>query len=155
MCLTDLVLTMGTCCVTVKLHEYPVIWKSLVMCNNCLKFVLRHKMHHDMYYQNWCITLNLERYSLYVTWSPWPHFKGLSSLLNLRQYFVIGQFLHNHATWAHLIYTTDTARFASCLDMHLEIDNKRNDFNIPLRAFHLCVATFQKHLHVEYIALSW
>jgi hypothetical protein len=25
----------------------------------------------------------------------------------------------------------------------------------PLWTFHLCVATFQKHLHMEYISLSW
>ena len=58
--------------------------------------------------------------------------------------------------------TTDTDRSASYLDLHLEIDSegrlrtkpydKRDDF--PLSTFHLYVATFQQHLHMEYISLS-
>jgi hypothetical protein len=60
--------------------------------------------------------------------------------------------------------TTITDRFASYLDLHLEIDsegslrtkfNKRDDFNFPLWTFYLYAATFQQHLHMEYISLSW
>ena len=61
--------------------------------------------------------------------------------------------------------TTDTDRFASYLDLHLEIDNEgllrtklydtRNDFNFPIVNFHLYVATFQQHLYMEYISLRW
>ena len=61
--------------------------------------------------------------------------------------------------------TTDTDRFASYLDLHLEIDSEgllrtklydtRNDFNFPIVNFHLYVATFQQHLYMEYISLRW
>ena len=60
--------------------------------------------------------------------------------------------------------TTDTDRSASYLDLHLEIDSegllrtklydKRDDSNFPLRTFHSYIATFQQHLHMEYISLS-
>ena len=60
-------------------------------------------------------------------------------------------------------YTTDTDRSASYLDLHLEIDSegllgtkiydKRDDFNFPIVNFPR-VATFQQHLHMEYISLS-
>jgi hypothetical protein len=59
--------------------------------------------------------------------------------------------------------TTDTDRFASYLDLHLEIDSegrlrtilydKRDNFNFPIVNFHLYVAIFQQHLHMEYISL--
>jgi hypothetical protein len=61
--------------------------------------------------------------------------------------------------------TTDTDRSASYLDIHLEIDSegrlrtklydKRDDFNFPIVNFYLYVATFQQHLHMQYISLSW
>jgi hypothetical protein len=67
--------------------------------------------------------------------------------------------------WAWNKDATDTDRSASYLDLHLEIDSegrlrtklydKRNDFNFPLKTFHLYEATFQKHLHMEYISLRW
>jgi hypothetical protein len=51
---------------------------------------------------------------------------------------------------------------ASYLDLHLEIDSesrlrtnlydKSDDFNFPMKMFHLYEATFQKHLHMEYIS---
>jgi hypothetical protein len=53
---------------------------------------------------------------------------------------------------------TDTAMSASYIDLHLEINkegrlrtklyDKRDDFNLH-------VATFQQHLHMEYIYHSW
>jgi hypothetical protein len=59
--------------------------------------------------------------------------------------------------------TTDTDRFASYLDLYLEIDSegrlrtilydKRDNFNFPIVNFHLYVAIFQQHLHMEYISL--
>ena len=59
--------------------------------------------------------------------------------------------------------TTDTDRSASYLDLHLESDSegrlrtklydKRDDFNFPIVNFPLYVATFQQHLHMEYISL--
>jgi hypothetical protein len=59
--------------------------------------------------------------------------------------------------------TTDTDRSISYLDLHNEIDSegrlltkvydKRDDFNIPIVNFHLYVATFQQHWHMEYISL--
>ena len=55
--------------------------------------------------------------------------------------------------------TTDTDMFVSYLDLHLEIDSegrlrtklydKRDDFNFPIVNFHLYVATFQQHLHMD------
>ena len=61
--------------------------------------------------------------------------------------------------------TTDTDRSASYLDLHLKIDSegrlrtklydKRDDLKFPLWTFHSYVATFQQHLHMEYISLSW
>ena len=61
--------------------------------------------------------------------------------------------------------TTYTDRSASYLDLHLEIDSegrlrtklydKRDDFNFPIVNFPFkYVATFQQHLHMEYISLS-
>jgi hypothetical protein len=60
--------------------------------------------------------------------------------------------------------TTDTDRSASYLDLHLTIDSegqlrtkfndKRDDFNFPIVNFHSYVATFQQHLHMEYISLD-
>ena len=61
--------------------------------------------------------------------------------------------------------TTDTDRFASYLDLHLDIDSegqlrmklydKRDNFNFPILHFpFICtVATLQQHLHTEYISL--
>ena len=59
----------------------------------------------------------------------------------------------------------DTARSASYFDLHLKIDSdgrlrtklydKRDDFHFPIVTFHLYEATFQQHLHMEYISLSW
>ena len=61
--------------------------------------------------------------------------------------------------------TTDTDRSASYLDLHLDIDSEgrlrtklydKGDVSIfPLWTFHLYVATFQQHLHMEHISLSW
>jgi len=61
--------------------------------------------------------------------------------------------------------TTDTDRSASYLDIHLEIGSeKRLERNLTIKemisifllwTFHLYVATFQQHLHMEYISLSW
>ena len=60
--------------------------------------------------------------------------------------------------------TTDTNRSASYHDLHLYIDTERRlrtkhyekrDVSIfPLWTFHLYVATFEQHLHMEYISLS-
>ena len=60
--------------------------------------------------------------------------------------------------------TTDADKSVSYLDLHLEIDNerwlrtklydKRDNFNFSLGTFNLYVATFQQHLHMEYISLS-
>ena len=60
--------------------------------------------------------------------------------------------------------TTYTYRYASYLDLHLEMDNEgrlrtkhydnRDDFNFHIVNFHSYVATFQQHLHMEYISLS-
>ena len=60
--------------------------------------------------------------------------------------------------------TTDTDMSTSYLDLHLEIDSegrlrtklydKRDDFNIPLWTFELCVAPFQQQ-HMAYILLRW
>ena len=73
--------------------------------------------------------------------------------------------LYRWSQWAWNKDTTDTARFASCLDLQLEVDSegrlrmkpyhKRGDFNFPLWTVHLYVATFQQHLYMEYISLSW
>ena len=59
--------------------------------------------------------------------------------------------------------TTDTTRSPSYLDLHLEIDRedrlRTNLYDkgmisiLPLWIFHLYVATFQQHLHMEYIFL--
>ena len=59
--------------------------------------------------------------------------------------------------------TTETDRSASYLDLHLEIDNegrlrtklydKRDDFHFLIVNFPY-VATFQQHLHMEYISFS-
>ena len=59
--------------------------------------------------------------------------------------------------------TTDIDRSASYLDLHLEIDSEgllrtklydeRDDSNFSIVNFHLYVATFQQHLHMEYISL--
>ena len=61
--------------------------------------------------------------------------------------------------------STVTDRSASYLDLHLEIDSEgrlRTKFKtkemisiFPLWTFHLYVATFQQHLHMEYISLRW
>ena len=63
--------------------------------------------------------------------------------------------------------TADTARSASYLDIHLEIDSdsllktklydKRDDFNFFIANLIsiLNLATFQQHLHMEYTSLSW
>ena len=63
--------------------------------------------------------------------------------------------------------TTDTDRSVSYLDLHLDIDSegrlrtKLHDFTkemisiFPSWTFHSYVATFQQHLHMEYISLSW
>ena len=53
--------------------------------------------------------------------------------------------------------TTGTARFTSYFDLHLAIDSncQLRTKLCPFWPFQLCVATFQKHLHVEYIFLSW
>ena len=60
-------------------------------------------------------------------------------------------------------HTTDIDRSASYLDLHLEIDSEgllrtklydeRDDSNFSIVNFHLYVATFQQHLHMEYISL--
>jgi hypothetical protein len=57
------------------------------------------------------------------------------------------------------------ARNVSYLDLHLEIDNEgRLIQNLETKemisifllwTFHLCAATFQQHLHMEYISQSW
>ena len=59
--------------------------------------------------------------------------------------------------------TTDTDRSVSYPDTNIEIDSevrlrtniyyKRDDFIFPLWTFPLYVATFQQHLHMEYISL--
>ena len=59
--------------------------------------------------------------------------------------------------------TTDTHMYTSYLNLHLKIDSedrlrtklydKRDYLNFP--TFHLYVATFQQHLHMEYTFLSW
>jgi hypothetical protein len=36
-----------------------------------------------------------------------------------------------------------------------KLDDKRDYFNFHLWTFHLYAATFQQHLHMEYISLSW
>lgn len=63
--------------------------------------------------------------------------------------------------------STDTSRSASYNDLLLKIGNadrlqernydKRDHFNFPLWTYilHLHVATFQQHLHMEYISLRW
>jgi hypothetical protein len=61
--------------------------------------------------------------------------------------------------------TTDTDRSVSHLDIHIEIDSERRlrtklyDKEMisifPLWTFHFYLATFQQHLHMEYISLSW
>ena len=61
--------------------------------------------------------------------------------------------------------TTDTDRSASYLDLHLVIDSvgrlrttlyEKGIISIfPLWTFHSYVATFQQHLHMEYISLRW
>jgi hypothetical protein len=55
--------------------------------------------------------------------------------------------------------TTDTDRFASYIDIHLEIYSegrlrtklyyKRDDFHFPFWTFQLYIATFQQHLYME------
>ena len=60
--------------------------------------------------------------------------------------------------------TTDTDRSASYHDLLLEIDiegrlrtkhyDKRDESNFPIVNFHLYVATFELHLHMEYISCS-
>ena len=61
--------------------------------------------------------------------------------------------------------TTDTAMSASYLNIQLEIDSysrlrtklydKKELLSIsPLRTFHLYVATFQQHMHMEYKSFS-
>jgi hypothetical protein len=58
--------------------------------------------------------------------------------------------------------TAYTDRYASYIDLHIEIDSdgrlrtklyqQKDDFNFPI--FHLYVATYQQHLHMEYTSLS-
>ena len=52
--------------------------------------------------------------------------------------------------------TTDTARSASYLDMHIKIDGEGLRMKLyhtifPLWTFKLYVGTFHQHLHMEYI----
>ena len=59
---------------------------------------------------------------------------------------------------------TNTARFASYLDLHLEISNegllrrklyhKRDDFNFPIVNFPSICRHIPKHLYMEYRSLS-
>jgi hypothetical protein len=58
--------------------------------------------------------------------------------------------------------TTDTDRSNSYLDRHIEIDSEERNFTtkemisiFPLWSFHLYVATFQQHWHMEYISFRW
>ena len=61
-------------------------------------------------------------------------------------------------------HTTDTVMSALYFDLHLQIDNegllrtklykKRDYLCFPIVEVHLCVATFQQHLHKEYISLN-
>ena len=61
--------------------------------------------------------------------------------------------------------TTDTASSASHLDIHIETDSesriktiryyKRSDCNFHIVSIpFICVATFQRHLYIEYISLT-
>ena len=70
-----------------------------------------------------------------------------------------------HSHWTEIKDTTDTDKSASYLDLHLHIYSdgrlrtnlydKRDDFNFPIVTFHVYVAKFQQHLHMEYISLNW
>ena len=61
--------------------------------------------------------------------------------------------------------TTDPDMSTSYLDLHLQIDSDgrlRTHFTtkemisiFPIWTFHVYLATFQHHLHMEYISLSW
>ena len=63
-----------------------------------------------------------------------------------------------------IMNTKNTARSASYLDLHLEINSegrlrtklydKKMTSIFQLEPFHLYVATFQQHLHMEYISYS-
>ena len=65
----------------------------------------------------------------------------------------------------YFVDATDTDRSASYRDLHFEIDSegplriqlydKRDVSIFPLWTFHLYVATFPQHRHMEYISLRW
>jgi len=61
--------------------------------------------------------------------------------------------------------TDTTTRFASHIDLHLEIDNegqlrtklynKKYYFNIPIVSFPFICSNITYHLHMESLSLSW
>jgi hypothetical protein len=61
--------------------------------------------------------------------------------------------------------TKDTDRFPAYIDLHLNIDSKgrlatkrydkKDNLNFPIVNFPLTCSTFQQHLHMEYISISW
>jgi hypothetical protein len=76
----------------------------------------------------------------------------------------LGDFVyHIYPIYVEIKDTTDTDRSVTHLDLHLNIDSEerlrtklydnRQYFILPFVTFHLYVATFQQHLHMEYISL--
>jgi hypothetical protein len=100
--------------------------------------------------------------SSYSCYKPDDNIDDVLSLNNCK----FGDFVdHIYPMELEIKDTIDTDRSVSSLDLHLEIDNEgrlRSNLTtkemmsiFPLWTFLLYVATFQWHLHMEYISLIW
>jgi hypothetical protein len=92
-----------------------------------------------------------------LAWSFNFTFRYIDDVISLNN-FRFGDFVDRiYPIELEIKHITDTDRFASYLDLHLEIDSyggKEIISIFSLWTFHLYVATFQQHLHMEYISLS-
>jgi hypothetical protein len=92
-----------------------------------------------------------------LAWSFNFTFRYIDDVISLNN-FRFGDFVDRiYPIELEIKHITDTDRSASYLDLHLEIDSYGGKEIIPmfsLWTFHLYVATFQQHLHMEYISLS-
>jgi hypothetical protein len=92
-----------------------------------------------------------------LAWSFNFTFRYIDDVISLNN-FRFGDFVDRiYPIELEIKHITDTDRSASYLDLHLEIDSyggKEIISIFSLWTFHLNVATFQQHLHMEYISLS-
>jgi hypothetical protein len=92
-----------------------------------------------------------------LAWSFNFTFRYIDDVISLNN-FRFGDFVDRiYPIELEIKHITDTDRSASYLDLHLEIDSyggKEIISIFSLWTFHLYVATFQQHLHMEYISLS-